>query len=333
MEPITHALASVALARAAGSRATPLAMPMAVVAGLAAEVDFVSLAGGAATYLEYNRTAAHSLLGSALLAAGVGAGFWVAGRHRKRAVRLRPALGVSFAAAALHLLLDLGNSYGVQLLWPLRRGWWAADLLESVDPWLLILLAAGLALPELFRLVSEEIGARPSARAAQGWALATLALAGVYAGARWVLHEQAVALLNARMYHGAVAERVGAFPAGASPLAWRGVVSTENTLEEVAVPLGPAGSFESGRSRTYFKPELSPPLEAAQATEAVERFVRFARFPIASVERLEQGYRVTVRDLRFPQGKEATRVPTAVVALDDAARITQAAIRFTAEER
>lgn len=332
MEPVTHALAAVAVTRAGLGKATPLATPMAMVAGLAADVDVLSLAGGAESYLSYNRTVTHSLLGGGVLAAAVAAVFWLLGRRsEKHSLRLVPALLISFAAAGAHLLLDLCNSYGAQLLWPFSPKWYAWDLLDTVDPWILIVLVAGLLLPGLFRLVTEEIGAKPVSRGAQRWALATLAVVLLYTALRFFSHGQALERLNAHIYHGASPLKVAAFPRATSPLVWHGVVSTEATLEELEVPVGPVGVFDADRTRTHFKPESSAPLEAAGKTETVQRFVRFARFPVASVERLEQGYRVTLRDLRFPEGPRTGRSVVAVVELDNAARVTLEEFRFSGQ--
>jgi len=329
MEPVTHALAAVAVARAGLNRTTRLATPMAFVAGLAADVDVVSLAGGAPAYLAYNRTVTHSLVGSGVLAASCAAVFWLLGRkHASRPVRFLPALVVSLAAATVHLLLDISNSYGVQLLWPFRKTWYAWDLLDVVDPWLLLVLVAGLLLPGLFRMVSEEIGARPASRGTERWAVATLAVVLLYCGGRFLLHGRALQTLNSRMYHGAVAEKAGAFPWSVSPFAWHGVVATDNTLEEVEVPVGPGAYFDPDRGRTHFKPESSPALAAAQKTAAVREFTRFARFPIASVQRMPAGYQVMVRDLRFPESQRTGRAVIAVVELDHNARVTREAIEF-----
>lgn len=332
MEPITHALTSVALARAGLNKTTRLATTMLIVAGLASDVDALSLAGGAPAYLAYNRTVTHSLAGSAVLAALVAIGFWLAGRkHPTAPMRLKQALVVCGIGAAVHLLLDLTTSYGAQLLWPFHKKWFAWDLAGEVDPWILIILVAGLLLPGLSRLVTEEIGARPTRRNERP-AVVVLALLTLYFGGRWFLHEQALGLLNSHMYHGAVPSAVGALPSGVSPLRWHGVVVTENTLEEVEVPVGPGGYFDPDRSRTHFKPESSPAFEAARATATVRKFLEFARFPTASVERETDGYRVTVRDLRFAEERRAGRSVMVVVELDVQGRVVDEGFHFADED-
>ena len=301
MEPVTHALASVALAKAGVGRGMRGAVPMLLASGLAADLDWLAYLGGPRAFVSVYRTWSHSLVWTvAIAAAAAGVYVYMRKNAEGQRPRFRTAFLVCLAGAGLHLLLDLGNPYGVKLLWPFSEKWFAWDLLTPVDPWLLFLLAAGLLLPALFRLVTEEIGAK-SKRVGRGAAVA-LVLAALYLGGRWMLHERAQALLMVRMYHGAIPMAAGAFPQAASPFNWDGVVVTENTIEEVTVPLGPGGEFDPDRSRTYFKPEATPQLEAALGSEVAKRFVAYARFPLASVERIEEGWRVTLRDVRFANG-------------------------------
>ncbi len=277
-----------------------MATPMLVTAGLAADLDWVSRLSGVRAFLHSHRTATHSLVATGAIAlATAGAFFWAGRKHPTAPVRFWPALAVSAIGAAAHLVLDLTNSYGVKLLWPFRQTWYAWDLVNPIDPWILILLLLGLLLPGLFRLISEEIGAKPKRRAPERGAIVALILLALYIGARWTLHDRALEVLRSRLYHGATPLVVGAFPSGTTPLTWYGVVETDNALEEIEVPLGPGGRFDPDLGRTDFKPEPSPALEAARKSQVGEEFLQFARFPRARVEKTEEGYRIQLRDLRF----------------------------------
>jgi inner membrane protein len=328
MDPVTHSLASLALARAGLSKATRLATPMLLVAGLAADLDWLTLAGGARAFLNGHRTATHSLAGTAAIALLTAAGFWWWRRRHPAPIRFLPALLVSGAGAGTHLVMDLTNSYGVKLLWPFRETWYAWDLIHLIDPWVLILLLLGLLLPGLFRLVSEEIGARPKKQGPQRGAIFALTLLVLYASGRWALHDRALEMLRSRLYHGATPSAVGAFPSGASPLTWTGVVETENTIQQVEVPLGPGSAFEPDLGRTHFKPEPSPALEAARKSEVAQEFLQFARFPRASVEKTEDGYRVELRDLRFTSLLGSRSGFVAVVELNRQFQVINEELRF-----
>lgn len=332
MEPVTHALASLALARAGLDRITPRAVPMLLASGLAADLDWLSRAGGAQAFLHGHRTVTHSVSGTAAIALGVAGIFWSLGRkHPIAPVRLSRALSVCAVSAGVHLLLDLTNPYGVQLLWPFREKWYAWDLIGPVDPSILLLLLLGLLLPGLFRLVSEEIGARPKSAAADGaqrGAIVALVLVLAYGGGRWALHDRALELLRSRLYRGQTAINVGAFPAGASPLNWAGVVETDNTLEQIEVSLAPGTIFDPDLARTHFKPEASPALEAARKSRAASELLQFARFPKARVEKNLQGYRVELRDLRFASSLARRSGFTAVVELNSQFQVTNEELRF-----
>lgn len=334
MEPVTHALASLTLARAGLNNTTRLATPMLLAAGLAADLDGLSLAGSPRAFLHGYRTATHSLAASAAIALALGGVFWWLGRkHPVAPVRLGRAVMVCGVGAAAHLLLDLTNSYGVQLLWPFREKWYGWDLMDSIDPWVLFLLLLGLLLPGLFRLVLEEIGARPKARGSQRGAIAALALLALYGGGRGVLHGRAVELLRSRMYRGEMPGAVGAFPQGTSPLTWSGAVETDNAIAELEVSLAPGSAFDPDLARTHFKPEASPILEAARKTEVAAEFLKFARFPLASVQKTENGYRVELRDLRFASRPGGRRDLHAVIDLNPQLLVLNEAFRFGPHRR
>ena len=151
----------------------------------------------------------------------------------------------------------------------------------------------------LIGLVSEEIGERKKRTNGGGSAIAALALILVYVGVRGILHSRAVDLLESHDYHGRVALVVGAFPESASPLEWRGVVSTDNTIEEIGVPFGLGRELDAEHSVTQYKPDDSPVLKAGEQTAAARRFLQYARFPLASVVRTGDGYQFELRDARF----------------------------------
>jgi inner membrane protein len=144
MEPITHAIASVALSRCGFSKTTRLALPMIVTASLAAELDWLSVLAGPRAFLAAHCTAADSLLGAVVIAAIVAAVFIRIGERFSRPIRFLPAFLACLAGASLHVLLNLTNSYGVKLLWPFSGKWFALDLAAPFDPWIVLILLAGL---------------------------------------------------------------------------------------------------------------------------------------------------------------------------------------------
>src|SRR5262245_52881917 len=161
-----------------------------LVAGPLVDLDFLASLSGPAAYLTWHRGATHSLL-AALLAAPLavlltfvlllafGMARWGSimiplgkdafspDAQSPRTAALQNARSPLFitslaclASAFLHLVLDVCQVDGVGLLWPFSSRRFALDALPKIDPWLLTVLIAAIVLPELFRLVSDEIGAR-----------------------------------------------------------------------------------------------------------------------------------------------------------------------------
>ena len=332
MEPITQAVASIALARCGFEKTTRLAIPMMVTAGLAADLDWLARLAGPRAFLAAHHTATHSLLGTVVIAAIVAAIFIPIGKRMHRPVLFLPAFAACLAGASLHLLLDLTNSYGVKLLWPFSGKWFALDLATPFDPWIVLLLLAGLLLPALFRLITEEIGAKSKRRAYDRGAVIALALVGIYFAGRFVLQQRATAELDSRQYRGETPVQVAAFPQTLSPLFWTGVVETDDTFDELDISLSPGVNFDPDSARIFYKPEASEALEMARRSDTAIAFLEFARFPLARVQRESEGYQITLRDLRFDRDQGAENGIVAAIAVDDKNQVTHEELRFGSGE-
>ena len=337
MEPVTHALTSFAVARAIHARLPRFGTALLITAGLAPDVDSASYFAGPQGYLTLHRSALHAVPGGVALGCALAAAFcmldsrWPPAKNpRKPPPRLTfaAAAALSFLGIAAHDLLDVASGEGMQLLWPFRTHWFRWALAESFDPWVLVLLIGGLLVPQLFRLVNEEVGARKKHGVESGAAVFTLLLLCVYFGARAYFHARATDLLLSSEYHGREPLAAGALPSPANLLDWRGVVSTDNTLEELDVNLASAAELNSDRSLTHYKPPDSPALEAAEGTGVARRFLRYAEFPLASVARREDGYRVELRDLRFSAGDETAANLIVRVELSRDFRVMRQTLRY-----
>ncbi len=309
MEPFTHAFTSLALGKSAERRLPRFGIAMLVAAGVAPDLDYVSYLGGPGAFFRLHRTLLHSLFGGALLACAIACAFYVLDKKWPSSqvaqdkkfppLTFWPALACSAAGISGHILLDIVSGVGVQLLWPFRSGWYRWNLDGNLDPWLLLILIAGLLLPLLFRLVNEEVGDRRKGRGASRAAVVTLLLLVAYFGWRWHLHDQAVELLLSHEYHNRVPLSAEAFPDASSPFDWRGVAVTDNTVEELEVSLAPNADFDPDRSRTHFKPEDTAVVEVGRKTADARKFLVYASMPVASVTQLEDGYRFEIHDMRF----------------------------------
>jgi inner membrane protein len=311
LDPLTHGLTSLALARAGQKRLPRYGAAMLISSGVAADLDYVSYFAGPAWFIRFHRTLLHSLLGSALVACVIAAAFFVLGKVQsekrrpddanstRRELTAGLALLICAVGAASHILLDLVSGIGVQLFWPFRAGWQGWDVVTDLDPWIFVLLVIALMLPELFRLVSEEIGERKKSFRGRGAAIVALAILVLYVGARAGFHGKAINLLTSSEYHARPPLAAAAFPLRSTPFGWRGVVSTDITVEELQVSLFTGTAFDPDRSFTRYKPEPSAALDAGQRNEAAKLFLEYAKIPFARVNRIEDGYRFELRDLRF----------------------------------
>jgi inner membrane protein len=317
MEPVTHALTSVAFGRAGLNKITRAATPMLLVSGLIADVDWVTRLGSPEIFLRGHRTLTHSLVGTAAIIVAVAAVSWLAGRkYPKYAVKIFPALVICAIGAGAHLLLDLLNGYGVKLLWPFSAKWYAWDLADSVDSWILFFLLVGLLTPELFRLVLEEIGSKPRRHGRQRGAIVGLVFVALVIAGRGLAHQRAIALLDAREYRGQTPLEAAAFPKPSNPLLWSGVVETDNTLFNLEVPLGPGREFDPELADVHFKPQPSLTLKNAVSSPTAIEFLNFARFPLASVQPEGDGFQVRLRDMRFESELAGRRGIIAVIDLN-----------------
>ncbi len=311
MGPATHALLSLVLARGFFPR-KPWTFYFAVVlAGTLADLDLLTLLFGPGAYLVGRFTWTHSIFGTvAVILITAVFGQWLQNKNRPlRKTGLTSTttpvpqfgsilLAISIAAV-VHVALDLATSGGVTALWPWRQTRFAWDILPSTDPWILVLLLAALLLPELFRLVSTEIGAKDKAPRGRNGALIVLALVVLYVGARAIQHGTASVQLDAHAYRSESPRRHAAFPDSVSIFTWHGVVETASQICTVDVATSGASHFDPDSAVCVHKPDPSPALAAAQQTDAARQFLQIARFPKASVGTTEAGTEVVIRDVRY----------------------------------
>lgn len=266
-----------------------------IFAGTLADVDLGTALFGPAVYLSGRRTFTHSIVGTIIVIAL--AAMFTRYLSKKQKESWSGVLPTMACAAVLHVLLDLGQSEGVALLCPFRDTRLAADWLPSIDPWILAFLIAGILVPELFVLVTSEIGAKSRSPRGRNGAIVAFALIVIYVSARAILHSSATALLEPRTYRGESARKVGAFPDAISLISWHGIVETESLICLLEVPTGSARSFDPEAADCMHKPESSPELDTAQKTATAQKFLQIGRFPRAAVARTQDGFEVVLRSM------------------------------------
>lgn len=301
MDNLTHTFFGLALARTGLERTTPRATAALLIGANLPDIDLVTWLAGNITYLQHHRGMTHSITGI----------FWQAGLvaallyllHRRQVAgpaRTKPMMLLLMALIGMgsHLLLDYTNSYGIRPFLPFQSRWYAGDLVFIIDPWLLAILALGLGVPSLFRLVYQEIGAKT--RSYQLSATLTLLGVGAFWGCKWISHQNALDELAQRSYPTGVPVRLGALPRFLNPFAWYGVVETEKAYHLTFAGWSILQSdFETRRLRTLPKTAEGSIVDSAVQGAQARIFMDFARYPIFQVTPAPDGYEVLARDLRF----------------------------------
>ena len=206
----------------------------------------------------------------------------------------------------------------------------------------------------VLKIASEEITSSESQVQSniwpRRWAVIALIALAAYFSARGLLHRRALQLLAAPTYNDQLPVAVAAFPTPISPFDWRGVVSTHDFLDEIEVPLHPAGAFDPANAVAHPKPEPSAALDRALQTPVAQQFLRYAKFSFANVQAAEinegeateatpapgstgantsnKNTVIQLRDLRFPQNLRSANNLILVVELDAQQNILGAQVEF-----
>jgi len=335
MDNLTHTLTGLALSQAGLNRKTRFATLALIIGSTLPDIDIVTRLDSSATYLKYHRGFTHSILGATILGLLLAGAISVIARKAappKKGPPLVPRwlVAVCVIATLGHALLDFTNSYGIRPFLPFSGRWYGWDIMFITDPLLLAILIAGFALPALFRLISEEVGAaRPGYRRG-----AVLALSGMVMlwGLRDLAHRRVLNELDSHTYRNQNPVELGAFPSPGNPFAWTGVVETDeafHVLEANALD----SDVDVDQARVFYKPSLTPPLQAAERSRTAVIFLNFARFPWANVEGSEEGFDVTLRDLRFISLSTRRQGFVAEVVLDKDLRVLAQSFSFTGRIR
>src|ERR1700730_18242497 len=329
----THALASLALSRAIFPRAPRLLWAFTIPAGMIADVDAFSAFITPSAYLNWYRTYTHSLLASLIVAFIFSAGYRVwAPRDLISRLSAATVFVAVLLAQWLHLAMDAAQWQGVELFWPVNPGRIAMDWLPTIDPWIVTILVAAILLPEFFHLIGSEIGAKDKRPRGFVGAIVGLALVLAYLGMRVELHGSAVAQMQNRSYAGELPRKVAAFSEFVSLVTWHGVADTESALHLVTVHMHSSRRSSLDPGINLFKPEPNPLLQAAPATESANRFLRVARFPKATVQKIDTGSEVQIRDGRCAAAGEMKREPMVTVDFDPSGKIISEEIVWASRE-
>jgi inner membrane protein len=291
VDNLCHTLAGAAFAEAGLKQRTRFGTAALLIAANAPDVDVLAFASSTPA-VALRRGWTHGVLAQALLPILLTMAFVAADRWRPPVDggrRLRPAalLALCYAGVLSHVAMDWLNNYGVRLLMPFSERWFYGDVLFIVDPWLWLVLAAGV------------FGAR-RARSAAPAAVALLAAAAyalVMTASAFAAREK---VLNAwRSARGGAPAGLMVGPVPVTPFRRTVIIDAGEHYE--------VGTFEWAPTRVRFDPQhvlrnaSHPAARAASLDPDFQAVLRWARFPYYQIEPVQGGTRVTLADLRFPR--------------------------------
>ncbi len=312
MDPLTHFLTGACMGRAGFNRRSALTTVTMVLAAEAADIDVVWALKSTTAGLQHHRGITHSFVGAPVVAVAVLALIYLVHRLRRGKPGdgkdcSRPPLRWGYLylfallAALSHLALDYSTAYGIRLFEPFNYRWYSWDIMFIVDPLVWIVLVAGLALPALFGLINQEIGARSKGPRGRAGAIFALVCFLLIWGVRDYQHRRALGAMNSVLYHHAVPLRIAAYPYMINPFRWHGVVETADFFENVPVnSLGP--EIDELQEGTFYKPEETDAMRAAKESYFGRVYLDWAVFPYVQQQKLEgeaRGFFVEFQDLRY----------------------------------
>jgi inner membrane protein len=199
-------------------------------------------------------------------------------------LRRRLLCQLSYVGVYSHVFLDYLNNYGVRLLTPFDWRWFYGDAVFIVDPWLWLVLGAGVWLARR--------------RHTPNWSRSAVALASIYIVAMVISARAARGVVDAAWTgtHGSHPRALMVGPRFLSPLTREVIVDAGNHYERGTFSW-PSTVEWSGEPIP--KNDERPEIAAARDDPAVRALLVWSRFPFWTLEPVAGGTRVTVFDARF----------------------------------
>lgn len=328
MDPLAHTLFGAALAQAGLRRASRHATAALVIGANLPDLDVVAHYWGSDASLYARRGWSHGVLAMALLPLLLTGALLLWQRWRGQSHDQGPALqpwkllAVACIGVWSHPLLDWMNTYGVRLLMPFDGRWFYGDALFIVDPWLWLLLAAGVVLGRSFGRAAQVGWALLAAVASYlvltrglptGVAIAWVVGIGVILLLRWRLPVERAAHVAAIGIAIAIAYMALAF--GLARQAETRAAQRFPTPDSVQASPAPGQPHRhrvllryperyrlidhDGRVLELERRPMDAVVRRALADPSIRGFAHWTRFPWWQVEPHANGWRVEFHDLRY----------------------------------
>ena len=288
MDNLCHTLVGAALGEAGLKRRTGFGGGTLMIASNLPDVDVFVFATSVPS-VAFRRGWTHGVLADVLLPLlFTGIVMLIARWRRRHDIQPRQILLLAYVGVILHVLMDLLNNYGVRLLMPFSQHWFYGDVLFIVDPWLWIILAAGIWFARRRRSVRP---ARGSLLLAAGYVLAMLVSARL---------ARAEIIERWQQVEGRPPQALMVGPVPITPLRRQIIIDAGDRYE--------TGMFTWQPRDVRFDPTDVPKNDAdsrvaiVRTAPNIRAFLVWSRFPFWTLEPWDRGTRVTVGDMRFVGG-------------------------------
>jgi len=303
VDNVTHSLVGLALAESGLKRRTRFATATLLLGSNLPDVDgFTYFFGGATDALAFRRGWTHGVLAMAvlpLLLTALMLGWGRLRAHAGNAATQRTDPGWLLALATIgivsHPLLDLLNTYGVRLLMPFSGRWFYGDVLFILDPWLWLVLGAGVVLT---RRRARRANTEPVPAVHRPVCLA-LGASAAYVLVMAISSRLGVGVVEARA-DAPAARRTLVSPVFVTPFRRLVVRDLGAEYEVGRLSFRPAPRYEQiARDPAGFD---APGARQAALTPEGAAFLTWARFPYFYAERLGDSVDVLISDMRYGRG-------------------------------
>lgn len=288
MDNLCHTLVGAALSEAGLKRRTGFGSGTLMIASNLPDIDVLVFATTVPS-VAFRRGWTHGVLADVLLPLLFSGIVVLVARWRGRDdVRPGQTLLLAYVGVILHVLMDLLNNYGVRLLMPFSEHWFYGDVLFIIDPWLWIMLGAGIWIARLRRSVMPARG--------------SLLLATAYVLAMVVSARLARAEIIDRwqQVEGKPPQALMVGPVPITPLRRQVIIDAGDRYETGTFTWRPRNvRFDSA---AVPKNDTDPRVGIARSAPNIRAFLVWSRFPFWTLEPADRGTRVTVGDMRFVGG-------------------------------
>jgi inner membrane protein len=291
VDNVCHTLVGAACGAAGLNRRTRFGAATLMISANIPDVDVLVFATST-PWIEFRRGWTHGILAQILLPVALTGIVWLfdrvtraQGSEGDRPFHAAWTLVLAFVGVYSHVFLDYLNNYGVRLASPFSWQWLYGDAIFIIDPWMWIMMAAGIWLagtrgtPRPARVALIAMSCYIAAMLASGWT------------ARSIVADEW------RRAHGTGLRALMVGPLPLWPFSRQVIIDAGDHYEY--------GTFSWWRRTLTLAPEKipknsdAPQVAAARHHDNIRAFLVWARFPFWTIEPTPGGLLVTVSDMRF----------------------------------